>query len=82
VPFRGWRGKKNIFERGMVEGARRTGLSMSRTAKLLCFSHSTASSMYEEWFTTQRTSSQLDNPVERFWYLVESNTPTNWGWSG
>ena len=32
----------NVFERGMVVGARRTGLSVSRTAKLLGFSLSTA----------------------------------------
>jgi hypothetical protein len=40
VPFRGWMGKiKDVsaFERGMVVGARRTGLSVSRTATLLVF---------------------------------------------
>ena len=41
MPFRGWMGKTkylSVFERGMVVGARRTGLSVSRTATLLRFS--------------------------------------------
>uniref|UniRef100_A0A673YEK7 Vacuolar protein sorting 13 homolog C n=1 Tax=Salmo trutta TaxID=8032 RepID=A0A673YEK7_SALTR len=33
---------------------------VSRTATLLGFSHSTVSCLYQEWSTTQRTSSQLD----------------------
>ena len=44
VSFRGWLGKTkylNAFERGMVVGARRTGLSVLRTTTLLGFSHST-----------------------------------------
>ena len=61
----------SAFERGMVVGARRIGLSVSRTATLLGFSHSTVSRVYQEWFITQRTSSQLDTtkgsiPVEHF----------------
>jgi hypothetical protein len=35
----------------------------SRTATLLGFSHSTVSCVYQEWSTTQRTSSQLDTTV-------------------
>jgi hypothetical protein len=50
----------SAFERGMVVGARHTSLSVSRTATLLGFSHSTVSRVYQEWSTTQRTSSQLD----------------------
>ena len=37
-----------VFERGMIVGARRTGLSVSRTAMLLSFSRSTVSHVYEE----------------------------------
>jgi hypothetical protein len=70
------------FERGMVVDARRTGLSASRTAMLLGFSHSTVSRVCQEWSTTQRTSSQLDTtvgsiavnmgPVKRFQQFVEN----------
>ena len=48
----------SAFERGMVVGARRAGLSVSRTATLLGFSRSTVSRVYQGWSTTQRTSSQ------------------------
>ncbi len=48
----------SAFERGMVVGARRAGLSVSRTATLLGFSCSTVSRVYQGWSTTQRTSSQ------------------------
>ncbi|CDQ74375.1 unnamed protein product [Oncorhynchus mykiss] len=54
---------KSAFERGMVVGARCTGLSVSRTATLLGFSHRMVSPVYQEWSTTQRTSSQLDTAV-------------------
>ncbi len=36
------------FERGMVVGARRAGLSISETADLLGFSHTTISRVYRE----------------------------------
>ncbi len=36
------------FERGMVVGARRTGLSISETADLLGFSRTTTSRVYRE----------------------------------
>jgi hypothetical protein len=58
-------GKKkylSAFELGMVVGAKRTSMSVSRTATLLYCSHSrTVSHVYQEWSTTQRTSSQLIN---------------------
>ena len=50
-----------VFEWGMVLGDRRTGLGVSRTATLLGFS--TVSFVYQEWSTTQRTSSQLHTTV-------------------
>jgi hypothetical protein len=53
----------SAFELGMVVGVRRSGLSVSRSATLLGFSHSTVTHVYQEWFTTQRTSSQLDPTV-------------------
>ena len=43
--------------------ARRTGLNVSRTATLLGFSCSTVSRVYQEWSTTQRTSSKLHTTV-------------------
>ena len=49
------------FERGMVVGSRRTGLSVSIAATLPGFSSSTVSCVYQEWVVDQRTSSQLDN---------------------
>jgi hypothetical protein len=66
------------FEWGVVVGARRTGLSVSRTGTLLGFSCSTVSCVYQEWSTTQRISSQLDTNVGSigvtggWWHL-------NWG---
>ncbi len=36
------------FERGIVVGLRRAGLSISKTADLLGFSHSTISRVYRE----------------------------------
>jgi hypothetical protein len=53
------------FEQGMVVGARRACLSVSRTATLLGFSRSTVSRVYQEWSTSQRPSSQLDTNVGR-----------------
>ncbi len=38
-----------MTERGMVVGARRTGLSISQTADLLGFSRLTISRVYREW---------------------------------
>ena len=60
MPFRRWMGKTkywSAFERGMVVDARRTGLSVSRTETLLCFSRSTVSRVYQEW----RQSSLCDS---------------------
>jgi hypothetical protein len=53
----------SVFEQGMVVGARRTDLRVSRTASPLGFSRSTVSPVCHEWSSTQRTSSQLDTTV-------------------
>ncbi len=54
----GKKGDLRDFERGMVVGARRTGLSISETADLLGFSHTTISSVYREWSEKEKISSE------------------------
>ncbi len=44
----GKKGDLSDFERGMVVGARRTDLSISKTADLLESSHTTISKVYRE----------------------------------
>ncbi len=55
----GKKGDLSDFERGMVVGARRAGLSISKTADLLGFSHTTIFRVYTEWSEKQTKK----NPV-------------------
>ncbi len=54
----GRKGDLSDFERGMVVGARRAGLSISKTADLLGFSHTTISMVYRKGSKKYKISSE------------------------
>ncbi len=54
----GKKGDLSDFERGMVVGARRAGLSISKTADLLGFPCTTISRVYKEWSGKEKISSE------------------------
>uniref|UniRef100_A0AAR2JRL1 Tc3 transposase DNA binding domain-containing protein n=1 Tax=Pygocentrus nattereri TaxID=42514 RepID=A0AAR2JRL1_PYGNA len=54
----GKKGDLRDFERGVVVGARRAGLSISETADLLGFSHTTISRVYRERSEKEGISSE------------------------
>ncbi len=54
----GKKGDLSDFERGMVVGAKRAGLSISKTADLLGFSHTTISRVYRECSEKEKISSE------------------------
>ncbi len=59
----GKKGDLSDYEGGMVVGARRAGLSISKTADLLGFSRTTISRDYREWSKKEKKSSE--------WHLCE-----------
>ncbi len=54
----GKKGDLSNFERGMVDGARRAGLSISKTADLLVFPRTTISRVYREWSEKEKITSE------------------------
>ncbi len=65
----GKKGDLSDFERKMVVGARRAGLSISKTTDLLWFSHTIVSRVYREWTEKHKIFSERQL-CERKYLLV------------
>jgi len=61
----GKKGDLSNFERGMVDGARRAGLSISQSAQLLGFSRTTISRVCKEWCEKGKTYSMWQSCVAK-----------------
>ncbi len=64
----GKKGDLSDFERGMVVGARRAGLSISETADLLGFSWTNISRVYRELSENEKISSEPVNTTLSFFF--------------
>ena len=90
VPSRKWMDKTNYlnaFERGMVVGARRTGLSVSRTATCLSRMVHHPKSIQTSWHKFEKHWSQhgpacLRNTLDTLWSLCPNELRLFWGQKG
>ncbi len=65
----GKKGDLSDFERGMVVGLRRAGLSISKTADLLGFPRTTISTVYREWYEKEKISSEQQSCGQDAWLM-------------